>query len=60
MPGVRRYVYKHILQLDRVLADIERAGGTVSSKKCYFLIERLEVVSYKISPEGRHPNSKKV
>lgn len=60
MPGVRRYVYEHILQLDRVLADIERAGGTVSGKKCYFLMERLEVVGYEISPEGRHPNSKKV
>ena len=35
LPGVRRYVLEHIQQLDRVLADIERAGGTVSGLKCY-------------------------
>jgi hypothetical protein len=33
--GVRCYVLKHIQQLDRVLADIKRAGGTVSGLKCY-------------------------
>ena len=60
MPSVRQFVYEHILQLDAVLADIKRAGGSVSRKKCYFLMERLEVVGYEISPEGRHPNTKKV
>ncbi|RAQ98663.1 putative gag-pol poly protein [Stemphylium lycopersici] len=60
IPGVRRYVLEHIQQLDRVLADIERAGGTVNGKKCYFLMERLEVVGYEVSPDGRHPNQRKV
>ncbi|RYN41671.1 hypothetical protein AA0114_g10630 [Alternaria tenuissima] len=60
LPGVRRYVLEHIQQLDHVLAGIERAGGTVNGKKCYFLMERLEVVGYEVSPDGRHPNLKKV
>jgi hypothetical protein len=59
-PGVRRYVLEHMKQLDSVLADIERAGGTVSGKKCYFMMDRLEVVGYEVSPDGRHPNQKKV
>ena len=37
--GVQRYVLEHIIQLNKVLADIERASGTVSRKKCYFLID---------------------
>ena len=37
--GVWRYVLEHIVQLDKVLVDIERASSTVSRKKCYFLID---------------------
>lgn len=60
LPGVRRYVLEHIVQLDKVLADIERAGATVSGKKCYWGMDRLVVVGYEVSPEGRYPNQKKV
>ncbi|KAH7563715.1 hypothetical protein BM1_00762 [Bipolaris maydis] len=43
LSSVRKYVLKHIIQLDKVLANIKRAGGTISSKKCYFIMNRLEV-----------------
>ena len=32
-PGVRRYVMEHIQNLNVVLADIERAGATISGEK---------------------------
>ena len=47
------------MQLDGVLADLERAGATISAKKSYFGQDRLEVVGYEISAEGRFPNARK-
>lgn len=60
LPGIRRYVLEHIIQLDAVLADVERAGATVSGAKCHWGKDRLVVVGYEVSPEGRYPNQKKV
>lgn len=60
LPGVRRFVLEHVQQLDQVLADIERAGGTVSGKKCYWGMARLGVVGYEVSFEGRYPDRMKV
>lgn len=59
LPGVRRYVLEHIQQLDAVLADVERAGGTVSGLKCYWGHDRLGVVGYEVASDGRHPDRKK-
>ncbi|KAJ6193596.1 hypothetical protein J3E72DRAFT_171177, partial [Bipolaris maydis] len=36
LSSVYKYVLKHIIQLDKVLANIKRVGGTISSKKYYF------------------------
>jgi hypothetical protein len=60
LPGVRRYVLEHIRQLDRVLADVERAGATVSGKKCYWGMDRLGIVGYEVAAEGRYPDQSKV
>jgi hypothetical protein len=60
LPGIRRYVLEHIQQLDRVLADIERAGATVSGKKCFWGMDRLGVVGYEVAAEGRYPDQAKV
>jgi hypothetical protein len=51
---------EYIIQLDKILADIKRAGGIVLGTKYYFLIDYLEVFRYKVSLEGRHPNTYKV
>ena len=37
--GVERYVLEHIIQLNKVLVNIERASSTVSRKKCYSIID---------------------
>jgi len=38
-PGIRKYVLEAIIVLDKILADIERAGGTISGKKSELLKE---------------------
>ena len=46
VPGVRRYILEAIISLDKVLADIERAGATILGEKSEFLKSLLNVVTY--------------
>ena len=60
LPGVRRFVLEHIQNLDVVLADLERAGATVSGEKSMFCMPGLKIVGYVCDCDGRHPDSTKV
>jgi hypothetical protein len=44
--GIRKYVAEHLLNIDAVLADIERAGATVSGHKSDFCYALMIVVGY--------------
>ena len=59
-PGVRKYVLEHIQSLDKVLADIERAGATISGLKSQFCMAGLKVVGFVCDIKGRHPDAAKV
>src|SRR5205085_130507 len=58
--GMWRYILEAIQALDEVLADIERAGGTISGLKSVFICEGLRIVAFVCDAEGRHPKSEKV
>ena len=60
IPGVRLYVLEAIQNLDAVLADIERAGGTIVGYKSVFLAEGITVVAYVCDSNRRHPDIEKV
>jgi hypothetical protein len=60
LPGVRRFVLEHIINIDKVLADIERAGGTVSGDKSEWCASTLKLVGYICDEYGRSPDSAKV
>jgi hypothetical protein len=60
LPKVRRFVIKHIQNLDTVLADLERAEATMSAKKSKFCMAGLKIVRYAYDADGRHPNSLKI
>ena len=60
LPGIRRYMAEHIKSLDGVLADIERAGCTISGPKSHFCMRGLKVVGYICDVDGRHPDTAKV
>src|SRR5205085_12588590 len=60
IPGVRLYILEAIQSLDEVLADIERAGGTISGFKSAFVCEGLKIVAFICDSEGRHPDMEKV
>lgn len=60
LPGIRRAVMEHVQNLDKVLAAIERAEGTVSGEKSQFCFSGLKIVGYICDCEGRHPDTAKV
>ena len=60
IPGVRRFVLEAIQNLDAVLADIERAGATISGHKSVLIAEGIKVVAYVCDSNGRHPDTEKV
>lgn len=46
LPDIRRFVLEHIQWLDRVLADLEHAGCTISGAKSQFCMAGLKIVGY--------------
>jgi len=53
-------VLEAIISLDKILADIERAGGTISGKKSKFLKEQIKIVAYVCGIDGRTPKDAKI
>ena len=60
LPGIRRFIVEHLQNVDRVLADVERAGATISGHKSDFCYARMALVGYQVDKEGRHPSTQKV
>ena len=59
-PGIRSFVLEAIISLDKVLADIEQAGATISREKCEFLKESFKVIAYICGEQGRSPEEVKM
>lgn len=58
--SIRRYVFEHIQNLDKVLADLERASVTIAGAKSQFCQAGLKIVGYICDANGRHPDTSKV
>lgn len=58
--GIRKFVLVAIISLDKILADVECAVGTISDAKSEFLKERIKIVAYVCGMEGRAPEEKKI
>jgi hypothetical protein len=57
---IRRFVVEHIVTLDKVLCDMERAGLTVYSGKLQFLCTQMKIVSYVTDARDRHPDAARI
>jgi hypothetical protein len=60
LPGVRKFMMQHIQWLDAVLADLERAGVTISGEKSRFCVRGMKVVGYVCDSDRRYPQASKV
>ncbi|SRR6266536_5810520 len=61
-PDIRRFVLKHIQNLDTVLADLERerVNTTLSGAKSQFCMAEIKVIGYIYDFDGRYPDTIKV
>ena len=59
-PGIRRYMVEHIQNLDKVLADLERAEVTIAGAKSQFCRAGIKILGYICDVDGRHPDTSKV
>lgn len=59
LPGIRRFVFEHIQNLDKTLERCERAGACIGSKS-QFCHKKMGIVGYVCGAEGREPAASKV
>lgn len=59
-PGIRRFVWEHFQNLNRVVARMIYAGGTFSGKKAVLCKGVFEVVGHTCSYEGRIADPKRI
>ena len=57
--GICRFIFEYILNVDRALERLERAGACIGPKS-QFLKNGLNVVGFVSSAEGRHSTSSKI
>jgi hypothetical protein len=60
LPGVRRAVLEHLMMLDILLANVERAGATIAGTKFDICVEGVTIVGYYCNRNGQNPDASKV
>jgi hypothetical protein len=58
--GIRRFVWEHAQNVNRILQRMKYCGGTFSGKKTLICSEAIEVVGHKCDYEGRKPSDDKI
>jgi len=59
-PGIRRFVWEHALDVNRIMHRIKQAGATFSAKKLQICLPEVLIVGTKCTPAGRLPDDMKV
>lgn len=59
-PGIRKLIWEHAVNLERILFRFEEAGLTVSGRKAAIAVPELDIVGTRVSFEGRKIDQKKV
>ncbi|KIJ43125.1 hypothetical protein M422DRAFT_87911, partial [Sphaerobolus stellatus SS14] len=59
-PGIRRFVWEHLLDVNRVLHRFKHAGATFSAKKLWIGMQEVNIVGHTCNYEGRIPDQARV
>ena len=59
-PGIRRFIWEHLGNVNRVIQRIKHAGGTFSGLKSTLCSETAVIVGHKCTMEGRLPDESRV
>ena len=59
-PGIRRFVWEHFRNLNRIVQRMRYCGGTFSGHKLYTCVEEILVVGHRCTYNGRLPDETNV
>lgn len=59
-PGIRRFIWEHAVDVNRVMHRIKESGATFSAKKIQMCKPEVVIIGQKCTPEGRLPEDDKV
>ena len=59
-PGIRRFVWEHFQNLNRVVQRVKYCGGTFSGPKTILCAEEITVVGHRCTINGRKPEMDRV
>src|SRR5271169_1769572 len=59
-PGIRRFIWEHFQNLNRVVQRMKYCGGTFSGYKTVLCAEEITVVGHRCTIEGRKPETDRV
>jgi len=59
-PGIRKFVWEHIQNVNRILQRMKYCGGTFSGKKTLIIGESIVVVGHKCDYEGKKPTEDRI
>lgn len=59
-PGIRRFIWEHACDVNRIFHRMGCAGGTFSAKKLYIGVPEMTVLGQTCTYEGRIPDESKV
>ena len=59
-PGIRRFIWEHALDVNRIMHRIKKSGATFSAKKVQLCRPKVLIVGQTCTPEGRIPDEMKV
>jgi hypothetical protein len=59
-PGIRRSVWDHFENLNRVVQRMKYCGGTFSGPKLFLCVPEIFVLGHRCTPEGRLPDESRV
>ena len=59
-PGIRRFVWEHFQNINRVVQRMKYCGGTFSGHKTILCAEEITVVGHKCTVNGRVPETERI
>jgi hypothetical protein len=59
-PGIRRFVWEHLQDVNRIFHRIKHEGGAFSAKKLYIGWPEVNIVGHTCHDEGRIPDQARI
>lgn len=59
-PGIRKFIWQHLVDVHRILHRLSCAGATVSANKLFIAVPEVIILGHKCNYEGRVPDDSKI